>query len=283
MQAWAQLESYLYKQLLTALNLEKSSDVPLRTGLRLAEEYGSALRVVSAVRNALLVPRGFFQAETVDRHAILESARQALRSRVEYWASKHLDLDVLVGRPSEVIANAAAHRGSDLIVMGAHPRSRSQMIFGTTATNVLRLARHVDIYACHRTNPDAQVRRILVAVDGSDLTPHVLFETEHLMRTSLTAEPVDVRVVCVAKEDTRSPATDAFYQHVADSDLANAPHQVVTGAVVPRLEELVVEYDADLLIVGAGRHLGLTWYIASTSNRVLHEAACDVLVIRPSD
>lgn len=274
-------ETCLYKHLLTAINLEKPSDVPLQTGLRLAAEYVSALRAVSAVRSALLVPKGFFHAETVDKDEILEEARRALRSRVEHLGSKHLDFDVLVGKPSEVIANAAEYHGSDLIVMGAHPRSTSEMIFGTTATNVLRLARHADIYACHRTDPDEPVRRILVAVDGSSLTPHVLFETEHLMKTSLTAEPVDVRIVCVVKDDRQSPVADAFHQFVAASGLANEPHQVVTGGVVPCLEEMVAEFDADLLVVGSGRHLGLTWYIASTSNRVLHEVACDVLVIRP--
>ena len=276
-------ETGLYKHLLTALNLEKPSDVPLQTGLRLAGEYGSALRVVSVVRSALLVPKGFFQAEMVDKDELLEEARQALRSRAEYAGSKHLDFDVLVGNPSEVIASSAQHRGSDLIVMGAHPRSRSEMIFGTTATNVLRLARPVDIYACHRPDPHVPVKRVLVAVDGSNLTPHVLSEIEHLMHSNLTAEPVEVRIVCVVKGHKAGPVADAFYQFVAASGLASEPHQVVTGAAVPCLEEQVAAFDADLLVVGAGNHFGLTWYVASTSNRVLHEAACDVLVIRPDE
>ena len=273
----------MYKHVLAALNLESDSDVPLETGLRLAGEYGSSIRVVSAVRPALLTPKGFFRADTIDKDELLDEARWALRLRVKSAGSGHLDSDIMVGKPSEIIANAAGYRGCDLIVMGAHPRSRSETIFGTTATNVLRLAQNVDIYACHRTDPSLPVNRILVAVDGSNLTPHVLLETKLLMETNLTAQPADVRIVCVVKDGKNDLIASAFHEFVAASRLADESHQVVTGEVVPCLEGLVHEFDADLLIVGSGRHFGVTWYVGSTSNRILHEAACDVLVVRPDD
>lgn len=271
----------MYKNLLAALNLESDSDVPLQTGLRLAEEYGSSIRVVAAVRPALLSPKGFFHADIIDKDELLEEARWALQTRIDNSSAKPVGSDVVLGKPSEMIANAAEFHSCDLIVMGAHPRSRSEWIFGTTATNVLRQAQNVDIYACHRTDPSEPVSRILVAVDGSNLTPHVLLETELLLETNLTAQPSEVRIVCVVKDDRHDRIASAFHEFVDASKLANDPRHVVRGEVVPCLEQMVLDFDADLLIVGSGRHFGVTWYIGSVSNRVLHEAACDVLVVRP--
>jgi nucleotide-binding universal stress UspA family protein len=273
----------LYGNLLIALDLEAESDAPLKAGLRLAGEYGAALRVVSAIRPALLSSEGFFRADVVDRDELLAQAKQALNSRIAAITTDQIPSDVLVGNPSETIAAAAAHRQSDLIVIGARPRSGPETILGTTATNVLRRADRVDIYACHRTDPEAPANRILVAIDGSDLTPLVLSEATHLIRTSNAVRQVEVRIVCVVEDlKWRSETVRArSEEYVAASELADRQFQVAEGEVVGCLEQAVREFDADLLVIGSGNNFGVTWFIGSTTNNILHESACDVLVIRP--
>lgn len=275
----------MYENLLIALDLEAESDVPLKTGLRLAAEYGAALRVVSAVRPALLSTEGFFRADVVDREELLTQAKQALNSRIAAMTSDHIPSDVLVGNPSEAIAVAAAHHQSDLIVIGARPRSRPETILGTTATNVLRRADRVDIYACHRTDAEAPANRILVAIDGSDLTPRVLSEAMHLIRTNNAVRRVEVQIVCVVEDLKRRSETvrSRAEEYVAASELADEQLRVVEGEVVGCLEKAVREFGADLLIIGSGNNFGVTWFIGSTTNNILHESACDVLVIRPDD
>jgi universal stress protein A len=274
----------LYTHLLVALDPESSSDAPLKSGVRLAKEYGATLRVMSVVRPSLLSAKGFFHAEVIDRERVLSQAKDALRSRMAGVTSDEVGLHVLVGSPGELAANVAERYGCDLIVMGARPRSRSEAIFGTTATSILKEAGSTDIYACHRADPQEPVERIVIAVDGSNLTEQVLSEAVNLLRGSVTASEPEVRIVCVVEDGGDvGPMINRFESQVAASGLADRPLQVLEGNLLGSLDAIVRDFDADLLIIGAGKNFGLTWFVGSTTNDVLHEAPCDVLVIRGDD
>ena len=176
------------------------------------------------------------------------------------------------------------HRSSDLLVIGARPRSKSETVFGTTATDILRQTESADVYACHRPDPDTPADRILVAIDASDLTPQVLTETQQLIDSNLTSSRPEVQLVCVVDNPRRSDQlVQRAHEFVRASGFAELELQVREGEVGDCLAQLATDFDADLLIIGSGRNFGVTWYVGSTTNAILHEVACDVLVIRPDE
>jgi nucleotide-binding universal stress UspA family protein len=274
----------MYTDILVALDLESNSDAPLTTGLRLANEYGASLRVVSVIRPALLTAKGFFTAELVDKEAVIAQAREALQTRLSHQGASTLGADVLVGEPAETIAGVAQHRECDLVVVGARPRSRSETIFGTTATGVLRHTDNVSVYACHRPDPYARVERIVTAIDASRLTPHVLDDTAEFVASNLSSERPEIQIACVVNNARRyDELGDRAAEYVAASKLADESLQLMKGDVSDCLKQLVRDFDADLLMIGSGKNFGITWYVGSTTNEILHEVGCDVLVIRPND
>lgn len=271
----------MYKNILAALDLESNSNVPLITGLRLAAEYGAALRVISVIRPSLFRTKGFFSAEVVEKSEIVQEAKAALQARLQADNAEHVKAEVMVGDPGETIAGVAQHREADLVIIGARSRYLSETVLGTTATTVLRETESADVYACHRTDPEASVDRMLLAIDGSTTTPHVLNNTHELIESSLTRQQPEIRIACVVNDLQRDEAVLMKAQtQVSASRLSAVPVEGMQGEVVQCLGKIISEYDADLMIIGSGKNFGVTWQIGSTTNDLLHESRCDVLVIR---
>ncbi len=269
----------MYTRILAALDVESHSDRPLISAVRLARELQAALHAVAVVRTALVSTRGFFSADMVDRNSVLEQAREALRARVDATCDSQPGLDVLVGKPSEAIVNVARRRDCDLIVLGAQPREGSERVLGTTATNILRLASGIDLYACHRADPHNPLERITVAIDGSRLSPAVLAAARAMAGIH---EPCDVQVVCVIDGEKRESESTvaAARNYLKDTDWSDLRVCTQTRGVVDALEQTIREFDSDLLVVGSGQNIGPGWAIGSTTNSLLHEISCDVLIVR---
>lgn len=269
----------MYRKILAALDIESSSDRPIISADRLAREQQAALHAVAVVRSALLSAKGFFSAEIVDRDTLLEQARAALQSRVAAVCITPPGTDVLVGKPSEAIVNVARHRSCDLIVLGAQPREGSERILGTTASNILRLASGIDLYACHRSDPENPLERVTVAIDGSELSGQVL-AAAHAMTDG--RDGCEVQVVCVVEDESRESESilTAARRHLSQADWPDLKVCMERKGVVGTLEQTIRELDSDLLIIGSGPNRGIGWAAGSTTNSLLHEISCDVLVVR---
>ena len=269
----------MYRRILAALDVESRSDRPLISADRLAREQDAALHAVAVVRNALLSPKGFFSADMVDREGIMAQARNALQARVAAICERQPGTDVLSGKPSEAIVNVARHRDCDLIVLGAQPREGPERFLGTTATNILRLADGIDLYACHRADPQTPLDRITVAIDGSRLSPHALAAARDLTATRKASQ---VQVVCVVEDESRESdrIISAARGYLKDTDWSDLLVCIGTGGVVDTLEQTIRAFDSDLLIISSGRNIGPGWAIGSTTNSLLHEISCDVLIVR---
>lgn len=273
-----------YKRVLAAVDLERSSNAVLVTGFRLVQEHAATLRAMAAVRPQLLSAKGFFDAELVDRDELLQEARDAMRVRIAACGADSILADVLLGEPAEKIAEVAKIRESDLVVIGARARSGSEHFFGTTATEVLRLARGIDVYACHRADPENPLDRVVLAIDGTAMSQDVLSDSARFLSSSKYPEPCEVLVVCIVPADF-SRRAEAVVQrcqtYLQQSEWASLNLRVEVGEVADGLDTVIREWDADLLVIGSGENLGLGWAIGSTTNSVLHEVSCDVLVVRP--
>ena len=268
-----------YKSLIAALDIERESDTPVITGLRISSENAAELHLVAAVRPELLLAKGFFDAQIVERDVLLKDARNALVSRLNALTERQIDTNVIVGEPADVIAHVAEIRSGDLIVIGARKRRNMERLFGTTTTDVLRAAEGVDVYACHREDPQNKVERVVVAIDGSEVTEDVLSRSAQVV-TDADIDPHNVRVVCVTSK-SKDEMVKRSHQFLAKSKWQTMEIVPELESVPNTLDSFVRDFDADLLIIGSGKNRGVGWAIGSTSNSILHEVSCDCLMIRP--
>lgn len=138
----------MYNNILVAVDGSDTSDKALEESIRLAKQWGSKLRVVHVVDEVSLNR----DMDVTGTGNILKEQREAARgilARAEERAkqagtaveTRLLQLDRLVLRVADIIAEEAQSWPADLIVVGSHGRRGVRRLFlGSVAEGVSRVA-----------------------------------------------------------------------------------------------------------------------------------------------
>jgi universal stress protein A len=140
----------------------------------------------------------------------------------------------------------------------------------------------------------SEYRRVLVAIDLSDASPHVLeqalrvgrgFDAElHLLHVVeyIPVEPMgEALLPAVDIEQELAEGARRRLQELADAAGAGElQRQVVTGSIKSEVVRVARELDADLIILGSKERHGLGVMVNLTEDTILHAAPCDVLAVR---
>lgn len=193
----------------------------------------------------------------------------------------------LAHTPARVITRAVAghpawkallaeSRRADLLVVGRHGHSRvGGIVTGSTATHLLHRAEVPLLLATrppHGSFPD----RIVVAAGGTD-HPQDAVEMAALIADR---RPADVTLLRVDWSRAAKPAAvREAVEHLA-SACGKEPEDLIVGGTPHReIAEYAEREGAALVILGSRRLTGLRSF-RSVSERVAHECACSVLVVR---
>jgi nucleotide-binding universal stress UspA family protein len=150
------------------------------------------------------------------------------------------------------------------------------------------------------SHPSAPEQQVVVAYDfsGSGITVleralnlvcRAPFHTLHVVavidpRLGIPAIPaatdVDYRYADQVQHELMRIIAAGFAAHGGPSDVHYFAHARI-GKPATEILRLAQEIGADLIIVGSHNHLGVRrWLLGSTSERVVREAACPVIVAR---
>jgi nucleotide-binding universal stress UspA family protein len=117
---------------------------------------------------------------------------------------------------------------------------------------------------------------------GAKLT--VVYVVDDRLPALILAASSETTDATVEKYRARAEQTLAAYveEHLADHD--NVDSVVLTGSPHEAVVELARKAKTDLIVVGTHGH-GFVGHVlmGSTAERILHQAPCPVLVVRPSD
>jgi nucleotide-binding universal stress UspA family protein len=167
---------------------------------------------------------------------------------------------VVNGRPGDALLDAVASRHADLLAIGAGGNSRALgLVFGSTATRLARESPCSVLVGRGDVDVDQFPRRIVVGVDGSPQAA----DAEAVGR--LLAGSFDGqlrRLVATGGEPLDPLWIDAEIDE-------RGPVEALTDA----------SREADLLIVGS-RGLRGVKALGSVAERLAHQAACPVLIVR---
>lgn len=191
---------------------------------------------------------------TAEQH--LELARDALGGSAA--------LKIGEGRPWDLLLHEIDRAGSTLVAVGSHGHSRPVgILIGSTATELIHKALCSVLVA--RTALGAFPSRIVAGLDGS-AESLAAYEVAQALARRFEARLVPI----VARlEDDIEP--DTIQQHVARRVRSVFDHPV---------EALVsASAESDLVVVGSRGLRGLK-ALGSVSERVAHEAASSVLIVR---
>lgn len=289
------------KTILVALDLEGESGAVLTRAFQLAGEHGAWL-VLLHVIEAESLSHAVAMAGQSQNKLREELKRQAVMriedSLVETGRTRRTDVRVEFGSPHEVITRVAGELPADLVVLGPGRSpgiSLREKVLGSTADRVIRTSPTPILVV--KSNTHEPYRHIMVAVDFSPqatsaaqaarkLAPHARLQLVHTVNIPLQFEQALLRAgtsqaemdqfrlarVAKAREDLMTFARDVVATDTSDT-------LIVEGEPGPALIRLAESHRVDLLALGPhGRGVILQALLGSVSQRVLREAACDVLV-----
>ena len=203
-------------------------------------------------------------------------------------AIQEVELATAAGVPGIEICRFAERVQADLLVLGRKRHSRlMRLLLGDTGDAVARRSRFPSLFV---PSGSAEIRRLLVALDGSERGMNVLNQAcdfarqvgAELQPITVERSPANEPLELVTDLPLgRSVSLEARTQAVLqEKGLPPVPLAIRRGEIVDRIVEEAQETDADLLVVGYHRG-GPPGVIeaGSIARRLLHASPCAVLTI----
>ena len=159
-------------RILVPTDFSATADAALEYAFGLAEKFGASLQLLHVLDDPFVFEgmsaEAYIAEAPVLRSAMLEDARERLRHRAApREGGVQVETEVLFGHGARTIAEYAAERGVDLIVMGTHGRTGfAHLMVGSVAERLVRIA------PC----PVLTVRHPLAKGERSEL----VYDVEHL-------------------------------------------------------------------------------------------------------
>jgi universal stress protein E len=280
-------------KLLCATDLLPKTEAAIERAGFLSEALGADLTVLHAV-----TPEAA-DGGTLEQRMRRTSARLATRISAPAWRwESRADVTVRCGRPARVVLDTAYRQDARLVILGPHRASAfADAVSGTITEKVLGAA------ACPVLIAQAQMRgeyrHVLVALDGSPRSAHVLREAEALALTPesfATAvhahEPayegmmntVGIGTESVVKYAlaSRNQASDNIQSLIAANSRDARRYQVSIVEMRPATAILraVENLKPDLVVLGTRGHGRFRRaLLGSVASEVLSAVQCDVLLV----
>lgn len=266
---------------LLATDGSEGSEAALQAAIKLANTYKAAL---TAVTMAFSNPE--FDAVAPEAAAEAErKAREVLDHVVAEAKSAGLTCATRLRRgaePDKNIIEVAKEFNAQVIVMGRHERGKlSRMLLGDTTGKVIAGAP-----CCVLVVPAGaafDVRRVLVATDGSDIAEKALPMAARLAH--YFAAPITVVSVEVPShpEARRAEVPGIVQRTVEWFERAKQPcdGEVLKGEVPDEVTGAARRRGADVIVMASHGRTGLgKVLVGGNTSRLLEKAECAVLVVR---
>jgi nucleotide-binding universal stress UspA family protein len=208
--------------------------------------------------------------------------------------------EVVEGDPASVIVDTARLNRADLIAMSSHGYSGlTRWILGSVAERVLRAA-DCPVLVLRSSEP---IRRILITLDGSKISEHVLEPALELARTvgasvcllRAVPEPSLVELSELDEFETglgqrilyehREEAEQYLAARAEPFEHARVPASCLVrpGPAASVILKTIEEQAIDLVAIATHGRTGLRrWIYGSVTEKILHSVGCSMLVVRPA-
>lgn len=259
---------------------------------RTAERAGTICQLVHAARDVLAsadVPENGQY-----RHALCEDARTEIRAALRDAVPAPLfeKLTVRIGQTPEVLKQAVAAFGAELVVLGGkHHSTLGRWFGGSTSVDV---ARTTAVPVLVTAGAPTAIRRVLVAVDLSAAARPTLAVAERygaLFGADLRALSV-LEPLPVIPEVTPPYDTGEYYamsEELLNRDIwslietVGVEKVVRYGVAVETILREATEWGADLLVVGShGKGWAARVLVGSVTERLLNHLPTSLLVVPAS-
>ncbi len=257
-----------FRNVLCGVDASPQSLIAARQAVAIAAE-DARFWALSAWDPGLAMAAGMAALDVM--HQVREEARQALARTTGEFASM---TPVLVrGRDVTAILSGIVNLEADLVAVGSHGTSRAAGIaFGSVASAVAHHA-PCSVLIAREAPADAFPALIVHANDGS---PESL-DAAHVAGDLAARHGSAVITVHVGETRDRHVAEQAVT--LIEATGVEPVMKIEQGSPHRRIVEVATGAGASLVVMGSRGQTGLA-ALGSVSERVVHHAACSVLVVR---
>ncbi len=277
------------RHLILATDLTARSDRAFDRAVNLARRWNARLLIVHAVEQPVSVTDEPTWRRGADP---VEVARRKLLFEYPGWEGVDTAIEIKVGKPQDIVLEAATRERSDLIITGISRES----LFGQDRLGDLApaLAKHAPApVLVVKKRIGAAPRRVVVASDLTDTSASALklaialfgpgrltlFNAFDLPYRGLAGDPAELERTLRPQviDECRAVLTEAA------GPAAASQVEIIAelGEPVSTLAKLVTDRDIDLVVTGTyGRSGIMDVLLGSTAMNILSTVSCDVLVAR---
>lgn len=274
-----------YKKILLAINIYEKADVVINSAVDFAKKNKvDVLKIVTVIN--CVAP---FAPSIVDfQHSMEKEAKVALDKVIAKISGIEIKHEVLVGNPAAEIVAYAEESNCDLIVLGSHGTHGINLLLGSVVNAVLHKA-NCDVLTI-RVSSDESIstklrdyKKLLAPTDLENDSCYVVSKSSEIAKL-YNAEldtafiiPNDSISLITYETDKVEGALEKF----ASANGIDGKRSVLIGGIANCILEKANENNNDLIVVGSHRRSAIgRFFLGSTANSILHEAAIDVLVVR---
>ncbi len=276
-------------------------------GVALAKEFGAKLYLCHVIdlSSVAMYGEGF-------------SDPLMLESKITEYAHQHLsdligDADIewesltSVGHTADEIALIAREKSADLVVSATHGRSGlKRLILGSVTERLMRtlpcpmyIVRTLDREPAAAVPSEMKLKRILVGCDfsaDSDLAVQYGLSLAQEFQTELylahVLEPTVYKDMLSRPAGTAEREREGLQEKLTQKLSSMVPEEakewctpetlLLAGHPSDELTKYAVVHDVDLIVLGVRGHSVMeTLLVGSTTDRVVRQAPCPVLSVRP--
>jgi len=290
-----------FERILCPVAQSHETDEGLRYAILIARTYGARLSVLTCDDGSLPADATVDAMKAGIKRAIEHSFVSLSRSADAGGFDWDLQV-VTCTRPEDAINREAASQNADLIVMGSRRRSASRVVvLGSTAEAVCRTAPcSVLVTRAGASNgymDDFKLKKLLVATDFSTNSELALqyglslaqeYQAElHLVHVISGARSTEAEIAWTSEknEGAYHAAARRLHESVPKEVhlWSDVTHAVREGRAYREIVSYAVENEINLICIGAhGQGFKLGTLFGTNTDRVLRQAPCPVLVVRPS-
>jgi hypothetical protein len=270
-----------FERFLVASDGSEFSAAAVREALNMAGRCGAQVHVLSLVATGVeheALGESILKQELETAQAHLDGIK-AQADAAGVACETHL---VQGNRVDREIVDLAERVRADVIVMGRRGRrGLARLMLGHATAQVIGLA-HCNVLVVPRA-AHVEGRHMVLATDGSRFAETAAVTAGSLAK--MCGTPVTVASVTTASHspERRAEAQAAVGRVVGfmQSEGANAEGRVIEGEPANAIVGVARERGADLIVTGSHGRTGLDRVLlGSTSERILNETPCAVLVVK---
>lgn len=300
-----------YERIMVAIDGSDTSDLALMEAVTLTKTLRAKLCIVYAADiyplyalslNEELVK--YSEMIKINGHAILAKAKETAQKHGVFVEIQLLEIRSISKKVSEKIVEAAESWHADLLILGTHGyRGFRRFMLGSVAEETLRIVPIpvLLVRANKKISPHMSYKRILVAVDGSEISHLALVQAIYL-RDKLQATLCILHVAneIIAKDLLFTTELDDHQKSIKKSsnDILKKMKQTAEEypgvvetllleinttptSITDKIIEATQSYKADLLVIGTHGYRGFNRFLlGSIAEETIRATTVPVLVIR---